>query len=222
MNCAESEQFFDAYLDGELCGSLRLEFDAHRLRCPACQQKLAMMESCEHILSRDDLVPTLSDDFTDRVMNEIEQRRFVAQRSRRRRITIAATVALQAAAVVVFAVLWSGILSKPSAPAPEPGPLLAGVEDVLHGEGDREQKHVEMVQLIFAELEKGAAAAQSNLKNDVSNLARYATSLSVFDDLSSLSEPTALSPLDMFLQLVVPAAPEAPESTSGDTDPFSL
>ena len=53
MNCSEAERLFDPYLDGELSGSLRLEFDAHRLRCTLCQRKLAMMEACEHILGGD-------------------------------------------------------------------------------------------------------------------------------------------------------------------------
>ena len=86
MNCAEAEQFFDAYLDGELSGSLRLEFDAHRLRCPLCQQKLAMMEACEHIIARDTRTPACSDDFTYRVMNEIRERRVLRLHARRRRV----------------------------------------------------------------------------------------------------------------------------------------
>jgi anti-sigma factor RsiW len=108
MNCSEAEHFFDAYLDGELAGSLRLEFDAHRLRCGVCQQKLAMMEACEHILARDGRGPLLSDDFTDRVMDEVEQRRVITLRSRKRRIVWGTAVGVQAAAVIAFAFLWAG------------------------------------------------------------------------------------------------------------------
>ena len=59
MNCSEAEQLFDAFLDGQLTGSLRLELDAHRLRCRRCQQTLAMMEACEHGagLARRALIP---------------------------------------------------------------------------------------------------------------------------------------------------------------------
>ena len=105
-DCSEAEQFFDAYLDGGLSGSLRLEFDAHRLRCPVCQQKLAMMEACEHIISGDTRMPALSDDFTYRVMNEIRDRRVLRLRARRTRIVAAASILLPAAAVLLLAVLW--------------------------------------------------------------------------------------------------------------------
>ena len=121
MNCSEAEHFFDAYLDGELAGSLRLEFDAHRLRCTVCQQKLAMMEACEHILARDTRGPALSENFTDRVMGEIDQQRIIARRVRKRRIIVGAAVAFQAAAVIVFAVLWVGYWSQPAQPVLEPG-----------------------------------------------------------------------------------------------------
>ena len=68
MNCAEFERLIDAYLDGELAGSLRVEFDAHRLRCRRCQLTMIAMESVETVLANDRPLATLSDDFTERVM----------------------------------------------------------------------------------------------------------------------------------------------------------
>jgi len=116
MNCPQAEQFFDAYLDHELSGSLRLEFDAHRLHCPLCQQKLAMMESCEHILSSDDHSSELSEDFTERVMAEISGQPLPIARLRRRRIVIAATVLVQTAAVIGLVIFWRA----PVQDAPQP------------------------------------------------------------------------------------------------------
>jgi hypothetical protein len=208
MNCPEAEQFFDAYLDGELAGSLRLEFDAHRLRCSACQQKLAMMEACEHILARDSRTPTLSDDFTNRVMSEIEQRRLVARRTRNRRITIAATVALQAAAVVIFAVVWSGYWKvKPTA-----GPTSEVIDwDKLRAERDRAFSENNPGMLQDAIMSR-VLAAPSNLENEVSGLSRYAGSLFIdglTDALSSLSSaPPSLGEL---INIVPPSTPEPAE-----------
>src|SRR5512143_2249321 len=76
MICSECEQLFDAYLDGHLAGSLRLEFDAHRLRCPHCQQTLAMLETIGHVIAADShRQPELSAGFTDRVLEEITRPR---------------------------------------------------------------------------------------------------------------------------------------------------
>ena len=90
MNCSEAEQLFDAYLDGQLTGSLRLELDAHRLRCRRCQQTLAMMEACEHVLTADRRAPELSVDFTERVMADTTRRRRIPGRLRSTRVALAA------------------------------------------------------------------------------------------------------------------------------------
>ncbi len=105
MICSECEQLFDAYLDGQLAGSLRLEFDAHRLRCRHCQQTLAMLESIGHVISSDAQAPELSGDFTSRVMQQVEQPRVL--RWPLPRIAIFLGAAAQVAAVLVFALLWS-------------------------------------------------------------------------------------------------------------------
>ena len=217
MNCLEAEQFFDAYLDGELAGSLRLEFDAHRLRCPVCQQKLAMTEACEHILARDSRPPALSDDFADRVMNEVGERRVIARRTRKRRLLLAGSIALQAAAVIAFAVVWSGYWkAKPTA-----GPALEAVDwEEFHAEQDLafiEKNRVMLEDAIISRL----LTAQSNLKNEVSGLARYASGISILSDLPSPSDATP-SPLRGFLRIFAPAAPEETEPTPSATGPVSL
>ena len=220
MNCRESEQFFDAYLDGELSGSLRLEFDAHRLRCPVCQQKLAMMEACEHIVSRDSRMPALSDDFTDRVMDSIGERRIIVRRVRRRRLMLGGAVALQAAAVLVFALLWASYW-KPA--EPDPGAVATakwrGDVDRAIVAGDK----VELMGLIEGRVNQ-YAAARSNFSKDMSGLARYATHLSVLGDLSILPDTTtAPSPWGVFEQFLMPAsADEEIEPPTDAKGPFSL
>ena len=105
MNCADFEQLLDAYLDGELSGSLRLEFDAHRLRCRGCELTVASMEAVEDVITADRPVPSLSLDFTDRVMGKIEVRKPRSTRSRNLRIAIVGGTVLQAAAVLMLALL---------------------------------------------------------------------------------------------------------------------
>jgi len=117
MNCSEAEQLFDAYLDGQLTGSLRLELDAHRLRCRRCQQTLAMMEACEHVLTADQRVPALAEDFTERVMSDAVHRRRLPGRLRSTRVAVAIGFGLQAAAVLILAIIFQ---SKPGQPVGEP------------------------------------------------------------------------------------------------------
>jgi anti-sigma factor RsiW len=169
MNCSEAERLFDPYLDGELSGSLRLEFDAHRLRCPLCQRKLAMMEACEHILSGDSRVPALSTDFTDNLMARLAEHKIAPRRLQWRPLKIAIAVGLQAAAVVGFILIW---------PALRPSPAPAGVsintivaERGEPGLGAFIQRGVENVWV-----------ARSNLAADVGALPRYAMSLALPGD----------------------------------------
>jgi len=132
MNCSEAEQLFDAYLDGQLTGSLRLELDAHRLRCRRCQQTLAMMEACEHVLTADRRVPALAEDFTERVMSDAVQRRRIPGRLRSTRVAVAVGFGLQAAAVLILAIIFQ---SKPGQPVDAPlivGP--SGPMEVVLGE----------------------------------------------------------------------------------------
>ena len=67
-----------------------------------------MMEACEHILTSDARGPCLSTDFTDRVMNDISSRRSTVEHKRRKRLIITGAALLQAAAVILFALLWTG------------------------------------------------------------------------------------------------------------------
>ena len=131
MNCGDVERLLDAHLDGQLSGSLRLEFEAHRVRCRRCQQTLAMLEACAHIIATDQRQPSLSDDFTDRLMSRIA---VGAAPLRLRRLAIGAAVALQAAAAVLFIVLmWPG-------QTPAARPALPDEPTFAHGTGLRDQR----------------------------------------------------------------------------------
>ncbi len=120
MNCSECEQLFDAYLDGHLAGSLRLEFDAHRLHCRRCQQGLAILETVGQLIAADPQTPELPPDFTDRVMQQVRRPR--AARLRMPRVAVITAVMLQAAAVLAFVVLWNAQVRSPTA---RPTPVVA-------------------------------------------------------------------------------------------------
>ncbi len=218
MNCNEAEQFFDAYLDDELSGSVRLEFDAHRLRCPVCQQKLAMMEACEHIVARDARLPLLSDDFTDRVMGAINNQRVIKLRSRRRFVIAAATI-MQAAAILVIALVWSSGDSNSTAGLANAGSqseFLTDVENAL----DKKDR-VELLDLISQRADQ-VYAARYNIQNEVSQLASYAANLSVLSDISLTPDATSESPLSDIMGILVPTTTDEPEPPSDTSGPVRL
>ena len=215
MNCSEAEQFFDAYLDGELAGSLRLEFDAHRLRCTVCQQKLAMMEACEHILARDTRGPVLSDGFTDRVMSEIDQRRTLTLRSRRRRIVVAGAVAFQAAAVIAFAVLWTVYWRQPEPVLPPGDPkVLVEVEDAMEG------GPVALTELMLRRLDQ-LGSAHADIEDQARGLAGFVSDLSIFGDYSPVSDAPP-NPLEFLIPERAPSAAEEIEPKSNAAGSYSL
>jgi hypothetical protein len=205
MNCSEAAQFFDAYLDGELNGSLRLEFDAHRLRCTACQQKLAMMEACEHILASETRGPKFSPNFTNNVMNEIRLNGFKTGRKPRRRMIYIAAGVMQAAAVIVFAFLWVHYRSAP-APVLPPGSDRGFTTKV--GRAIDNKDPIELTKLMTAR----KAQIQSALTN-VSNDARAVAGLlpSIFN-LGDAAQAAPSSLLEYFL----------PSSAADDESPNSL
>lgn len=199
MNCSDAEQLFDAYLDGELSGALRLEFDAHRLRCGVCQKKLAMLESFEFVVASDDRVPAVSDDFTDRVMASIGPRPL--RLARRRRVAIFSAVALQAAAVIAFALLWRSSGGTP--------PLVAGgsvspeLEIALN-----DPTGAELKRYMFSELMR---SVQNSIENGVGGLPRYAWNLTIPRELFDTP-----GPFNSMLESLLPAAPEKPEPAPED------
>ena len=69
MNCTQAQELFDTYLDGELTGPLATEFAAHKLQCAACRRELALLEVTGHVISTDTATPSLSAEFTDRLLS---------------------------------------------------------------------------------------------------------------------------------------------------------
>jgi len=223
MNCADTEQLLDAYLDGQLAGSLRLEFDAHRLRCKHCQQMVAMLESVGHVVASDTDVPALSDDFTSRVLAEVRHSQPAPARLRLRHIRLVGGVALQAAAVIVFAVwigsIWNSRSAKPVAPV-GPDRLVSGAtapedlpEDISPAElTEYIQRRVELVEF-----------AHKNLKSDFSQLARYPLAIKLpAERAAAAQEFASLSPFFGVLQALLPNVPEEPPHTPTAADEYAF
>lgn len=209
MNCSEAERLFDAYLDRELNGSLRFEFDAHRLHCPICQRKLAMMEACEHILVGDSRGPALSDDFTARVMGDISIRSEQIRRTRYLKLFVGGMVAMQAAAAVAFAIIWNFGQDRNVRPPRLDTPVVRHVDpselDVAMGD----RSGVLLEDLIYKAIEK--------VPGDVNGLSRYAANLSV---PKSLADAGSWNPIGWLFGGVNSDDDDA--SSDAVSDPFKL
>lgn len=103
MRCEEARQYFDAYLDGELSPALATELGAHRLRCPDCRRRLALLEVSGHIIAADREPVELDDGFTHRLLACVEAPSAAGTAPLRRWLYIGAPLA--AAAVVALAFL---------------------------------------------------------------------------------------------------------------------
>jgi len=97
VNCSQFEHFLDQYLDGELGGSLKLEFEAHLMECKPCGHLFAMMEAAGAIIAQPSPEePQLSEGFADQVLVRMQtpQVRPVNFRRILYRVSAAASVAL--------------------------------------------------------------------------------------------------------------------------------
>lgn len=208
MNCSEAERLFDAYLDGELNGSLRFEFDAHRLNCPMCQRKLAMMEACEHILVGDQRGPALSADFTDRVMAQVSLRGERVRRSRHLKLFIGAAVGLQAAAAVGFFFVWTfGQDRQVAAPRRDPPPIVR-IDPAEYQRALDDKSGVLMYDLVWNALQRARA--------DVQGVTNYAANLKV---PQHLADAGAWNPLHWLFSGDDTPAEDAPADPA---DPLKL
>jgi hypothetical protein len=220
MNCAEFEQLIDAYLDGELAGSLRVEFDAHRLRCRRCQLTMVAMESVETVVVNDRPLAMLSDNFTDRVMGAIERRRPLATRLRPTRIVLAVGALLQAAAVIFLAVYpWHSGVQNSDAARTELSPMH-NLNEIYRGVDRKTELHQALVDQIFGKIE----AAGVNVATDLNHLMSYASALPVPDDLARASDGmNSANPLNFLLEAIIaPGAGTEPEGAPLGTDEHAL
>lgn len=216
MNCSDCEQLFDAYLDGHLAGSLRLEFDAHRLRCRRCQQTLAMLEAIGNVVTEDPQVPELSLDFTDRVMRQIT----APQRKRLRpslRVAMVAGAVLQAAAVLTFA-----ILVNRSQPAP-PSPAVSG--QVPPNPIFEDPQKAAWRKLIIEKIEQRAyeaRAAGESFSSELASVARYPLDITLPADVvgeKATLQMASIDPIRWFLDSILPAetgSSAKPEEPAGE------
>ncbi|TWT41736.1 hypothetical protein RAS1_28580 [Phycisphaerae bacterium RAS1] len=211
MNCSDFERLIDAHLDGELAGSVRLEFDAHHLRCARCRQLVAMLESVGNVVAvdrRDE--PRLSDDFTVRVMGDVTSVNREPVRSYRGlRIAIAAGVLVQAAAVVMFATMFPVEPSRPRIPITKPPETL----DVS------QYSHADLAAYITGRVYARVASISDGLSKDVGNVGMWAANLRVSDDVARSSRKLAeVDPLFGLLGALLAADDEQDQPAEGGAD----
>ena len=214
-----AEQFFDAYLDGELSGSLQGSSSTPTAcAAPSASKKLAMMEACAHLLSGDNDAPAVPDDFTDRLMHKLEGPRVIRVQQRKQRILGAAGVFATAAAVVAVAFFWPvDPASNPVEPTLDPANRIAGVtvtnpklDDVF-----REKDKPELYRYIWERVDQMVAAG-NRIKQDVGAVRDYALNWTIPD---TGVEQDPVNPLRGILDAIAPAnegdkkipAPESPD-----------
>ncbi len=102
MNCVQFRHLLDRYLDGDLNGSFKLEFEAHMVECESCGHEFATTRAVGQILSMpapDE--PELGDAFTKNVLSGFDD----MHRHRQRWYHILSTSAAAAAIVLLVSSL---------------------------------------------------------------------------------------------------------------------
>ncbi len=102
MQCDRVLNLIDPYVDGELAGALASEVAAHCVRCADCGRALALAQVTASVIASGRGEPALDDDFTDRLLACVEQRRPLVQ-GRRRRWLVYGVASSAAAAVLAIA-----------------------------------------------------------------------------------------------------------------------
>ncbi len=226
MKCSDIEQLFDAYLERSLSGSLRLEFEAHRLRCRRCQQALAMLESAVHVIAHDRPEPGLSPDFTERVMGEIRGRQPIWRRLRPNPATVSVLLLAQAAAIAIAVMIFSQGRQPPSADLrlvrdSSQDPAAEAVERY-------EQFREHVVRVVRAgisrALSEGRTVRAESIPEDLALMLRYGyANLQLPEALARPSLEAASGNWTGLLEsLVLPTAAEAEPSDATLSDRHSL
>ncbi len=202
----------DAYLDGDLSGSLRLEFDAHRLRCRRCQSQLSMLEAVGTVLASRSQ-PEMSADFADRVMAGIGAPR--RQKTISRRVAVWSLVGLQAAAVLAFALfVWP--LARSAAPVlPDGSPVAAS----RSGAPDGVDLHEAYYGMIVGKLE----AASRNVTVSFGQLAQYPLAAQLPDEVArASSDAGSVNPWLLLLRGMLAPEPDSAEGGAPSDELYSL
>lgn len=219
MTCAECERLLDAYLDNQLAGTLRLEFDAHRVHCERCRRTLAIVAALSNVIAADSRGPELSPNFTDRVMRHIPS---PARRLRPTWPIAAAAAVLPAAAAIMLAFLGNPQRVEPTT-TPTAAPKVAlrpglPAEDYMSRDAVR--------QLIADRIEDrlwDMRAAGTKLTADFVELAGY---LNITVPDAVVRESTRMAGLNPFLGLwdsLIPAGEQQePEPATPDDGVHSI
>ncbi len=171
MNCEQARTLFDAYLDGELSGSLAAELGAHKLRCASCRRELALLEVAGHVIASDTQTPLLSEEFTERLLAYATQR---PRRWYQHRLVRYGSPFLAAAACLGFVIgyaVWPTTPEQRVLPAVQvvdsPEQLLRNVESALSHDPDnpRLQKMAETLRSRLQDIKDGATELEDSLKS---------------------------------------------------------
>lgn len=234
MKCAQFRQLLDAYLDNELSPALRLEFDTHRVQCEDCQRWLTMVEAVTNTVSNDTDVPALSGNFTDRVLAATTASESPRPRLVTWRLWTVGAAAMQAAAVLAWAILQplgstasTQANMNPFAPA-----LAAGIAPVDTGLVQKLDPHhaiatkdtTALTEIIYTQVEQQMRSLEQAGRS-VNQLADYLhLSLPVEDDSDVICEVPGLDPFTGLLNAVHVLAEEPSTSDQADSadDGFRL
>jgi hypothetical protein len=107
MNCQDARNLFNTFLDGELSGTLAVEFGAHKLSCPSCRRELALLEVAGHVVAADIDTPLLSDEFTDRLLSIATRRPVPWYRRKRAMLYVGGPLAVAACLALVLVPLFT-------------------------------------------------------------------------------------------------------------------
>lgn len=205
MNCEQFQKLMDVHLDGDLVGTLRVEFDAHRVHCPACRHAITLLEAVTNVAAEHRApATTLPSDFTDRVLSQIaaqagERRQEVTAGRRGLRTALAIGALIQAAAVWMF-VIWPQNSNRiPISTPPEQIDVARVTPDAL-------KQYV--YELAAHRMELAGALGQ-----EVAQLRQMAMNLNVSDSI-------ALDPVGL-LQAWLPVLPDT-STTKPAPDRFSF
>lgn len=193
MDCTQARQLFDAYLDGELTGSLKTELGAHRLRCADCRRELALLEVSGHIITSDRASESLSDGFTDRLLACMPQRRTNWYVRYRRALYVATPLA----AAALIAIAFSGTWWNPANENHVAGQIVEANQDLLDKWADEDAgavtgaNNVSPADARAAELDKlfGQMKENIEIKKEAGESVQRFFNLSVIQLLDIVNQP---------------------------------
>ena len=127
MNCTQTHEHFDDYLDGTLAGATVVALEAHLTGCATCRTLVARARECRLLLC-DKPVPPPTDGFTDRVLRVAAERHLHRQHR-------SGFIRGFGSAMVAGLAIWVavGLFPMSQAPNSTPTPELPGVTIALHG-----------------------------------------------------------------------------------------